>query len=541
MEQAVLDMPVEREMIESEEEERKYPLRLVIITAVCLFIAEALAMALLHLIPQYSPLIEGLIDASLLTVISVGLLYHYLYQPMVGEIHERNRAEAALRKSHDELEQRVRDATAELMTTNVFLTCEVNDRHQAEKFLRESEERLTRIVETITDGIYIVDRNGKITFANAEAERIFGMSRDQLYNMTYDDSRWKVTKPSGQPFAPEEYPFARVMKTGAPVHGVELVSERLDGSRVIVSINAAPLRDASGAILGMVATQSDVTEKKTLESQLTQAQKLESIGQLAAGIAHEINTPIQYVGDNIRFFEDAFREFKPFLTLWKSFDNDSGSGGDPRDLVSEMREKAKDVDMEYLTTEVPKAITQSLEGVSRVAEIVRAMKEFSHPGNVEKTAVDINRAIQSTILVSKNEWKYAADMVTDLEPALPYVSCVAAEFNQVILNLIVNASHAIKDVVGDGSKGKGTIKISSRKNGEFVEIRVEDTGSGIPENIRHRVFDPFFTTKDVGKGTGQGLAIAHSVIVDKHGGTITFDTEAGKGTVFIIRLPLVFE
>ena len=173
-----------------------------------------------------------------------------------------------------------------------------------------------------------------------------------------------------------------------------------------------------------------------------------------------------------------------------------------------------------------------------MARIVGAMKEFSHPGVSEKTSIDINRAIESTLTVSHNEWKYVAELVTDLAPDLPLVRCLPGEFNQVILNLIVNAAHAIADTVQNGSATKGTITISTRHRGNWLEIRIADTGPGIPEKIRTRIFDPFFTTKAVGKGTGQGLAIAHSVVVDKHGGTITFETELGRGTTFIIRLPL---
>jgi signal transduction histidine kinase len=189
-------------------------------------------------------------------------------------------------------------------------------------------------------------------------------------------------------------------------------------------------------------------------------------------------------------------------------------------------------------SEVPKAIDQTLEGVERVARIVRAMKEFSHPGSAEKTAINLNQAIESTITVARNEWKYVADLVLELEPSLPPVFCLPGEFNQVVLNLVINASHAIAERVGDGSKGKGKITVGTRRDGDWVEVRVQDTGAGIPRAIQNRMFEPFFTTKPVGKGTGQGLAIARSVIVDKHGGTIHFESEEGVGTTFVLRLPI---
>jgi signal transduction histidine kinase len=288
---------------------------------------------------------------------------------------------------------------------------------------------------------------------------------------------------------------------------------------------------------------TDITERKRAEEalrqseiQLLMAQKLESIGQLAAGIAHEINTPIQYIGDNAKFLDEAFRDllrfFEPNTELASALRN-SGRA----DLVTALDQTVQNLDLNYLRDEIPKATEQLLEGVAQVARIVRAMKEFSHPGPVEKAPVDINRAIESTILVSKNEWKYVAGLTTDLDPELPPVPCMAGEFNQVMLNLIVNAAQAIGDVVR-GSNRKGSIRIGTRRDGEWVEVRVSDTGTGIPEDIRARMFTPFFTTKEVGKGTGQGLAMAHAVIVKKHQGTIRFESETGVGTTFVVRLPL---
>jgi signal transduction histidine kinase len=288
----------------------------------------------------------------------------------------------------------------------------------------------------------------------------------------------------------------------------------------------------------MLGILQDITERKILEGQLVQAQKLESIGQLAAGIAHEINTPTQYIGDNTRFLQDAFGELARVIALQELLVAQCRRAGLEPDLVAQCEAAAKAADLPYLSEEVPSAIQQSLEGVARVTKIVAAMKEFSHPGSDEKTQLDINRAIESTITVARNEWKYVAEMVTDLDASLPLVLCHPGEFNQVILNIIINAAHAIAGVVGKNGKTKGTITVSSRRDGDVAEIRIQDTGGGVPEAIRARIFDPFFTTKDVGKGTGQGLAIARSVVVDKHGGTIHFETEMGSGTTFIIRLPV---
>jgi signal transduction histidine kinase len=213
-------------------------------------------------------------------------------------------------------------------------------------------------------------------------------------------------------------------------------------------------------------------------------------------------------------------------------------GAETGGLIHEIEASIQEADLAYLEDEIPNAVQQTLNGVERVSTIVRSMKEFSHPGVDEKTPVDINKALESTITVARNEWKYVAEMETDLDPSLPLVPCLPGELNQVFLNVLINAAHAIGDVMGDGAKRKGTILVSTRVEDSSVEVRIRDTGCGIPEHIRSRVFDPFFTTKAVGKGTGQGLAIAYSVVVEKHGGSITFESEKGRGTTFVIRIPL---
>jgi len=289
---------------------------------------------------------------------------------------------------------------------------------------------------------------------------------------------------------------------------------------------------------GLLLLGTDITEHKILEEQLRQAQKLESIGQLAAGIAHEINTPTQYVSNNMRFLQESFTDISSLLEKYHRLLKATRAGSVPPELVADVEDAVEEADVEFLLREVPVAIGQSLEGIDRVDEIVKSMREFSHPLVKEKTPIDINKAIENTITVTRNEWKYVAEVKTNFDPDLPLVPCLPGEFNQAILNILVNAVHAITDVVGDGSEGEGTITISTRRDGEWAEIRMRDTGTGIPEEIRSRIFDPFFTTKEVGKGTGQGLAIAHNEVVEKHGGTITFETEMGKGTTFIIRLPI---
>ena len=273
---------------------------------------------------------------------------------------------------------------------------------------------------------------------------------------------------------------------------------------------------ARGAELAQINEGLEETIRER-SAMLAQSQKLEAIGQLAAGIAHEINTPAQYVGDNLAFLQESFGELVAALA-----EPQAGA--------------AVNEDLAFLLKEIPPALQQSREGIARVAEIVRAMKEFSHPGSDEPSPVDLNNAVKNTVTVTRNTWKDVAHLQLDLDPALPEVHCLVAQLNQAVLNLIVNAADAIREK--PSGKGLGRIDVSTRRDGDHVLLVIRDDGPGIPPEIQHRVFDPFFTTKAVGKGTGQGLAITRSIIVDKHGGTIDLESQPGAGAVFRIRLPI---
>ncbi len=373
-----------------------------------------------------------------------------------------------------------------------------------------------QVIEGMLDSVILIGRDLKIIQANSSAEVLLGYEKGSLSGVSVSGI-FDLYKIFGEPAGSTESFRARAVKVETSFKGKQ-------GERIAVLLSGSLLFDSSKQIEGFLCVVSDLRERKMMETQLLQSEKLESVGRLAAGIAHEINTPIQFIGDNLRFLEDSFNEMSPLLKL----DLNKNSNSNPH----------PNIDSDYLRDEIPKAIAQSLQGVEKVAKIVRAMKEFSHPGSDSKQSVDLNKLLESAITVSTNEWKYVAEIVKEFDSDLPLVACLPGEINQVSLNLIVNAAHAIADAINAKKIASGKIKISTRHDSNFVEIRISDNGMGIPLHIRDKIFEPFFTTKPVGKGTGQGLTIARSVIVDKHGGTLNFESEISKGTTFIIKLPI---
>ena len=384
--------------------------------------------------------------------------------------------------------------------------------------------RYELILGAAGDGIVGIDADGSITFANSAAGVMLGVPAAQLMGREY---RSALCGPGDQDRFPP-FPLAETGKKSR--EGFFL---RAEGSTFIAEYDLTPILQF-GCFQGAVLAFRDISLRKHYEAEIAhyqrdleqqveertrelkkaereaqQAAHLATIGQLAAGIAHEINTPVQYVTNNLAYIGQA---------------------------LSALREATRaETRLESLWQELPSAVSESLEGVDQITRIVNSMKEFSHPGTTSKSTVDVNKALESTLTVCRNVWKAVATVETDFDLDLPPISCFGGEMNQVYLNLIVNAAHAIET---SGKPLPGMIRIITRRDGDFVTIEIVDNGTGIPEELRDRIFAPFFTTKEVGKGTGQGLAICRDVVVSKHGGTLEAGGRVGEGAVFTLRLPI---
>jgi PAS domain S-box-containing protein len=419
---------------------------------------------------------------------------------------------------------------------------DITERKAAEEALRASEERMRLILDQAHDAFISVDTAGVIRNWNIQAEQLFGWRRGEAVGRLLTET----LRPEIDFAAPAAATTAagECLSLGGQGLALETVVHARDGREIPVALTVWRVQ-VSGSELynAFIRDQSEMLrerlERAHVEVQLRHAQKLEAIGQLASGIAHEINTPTQFVGDNVRFLGDAFGDLLMALRDHGALLEAASRLPATAEAAAGIAARLERIDLAYLTEEVPTAIRQSLEGIERVTSIVRAMKELAHPGDPDAmTATDLNRAVCNTITVSRNEWKYVSQLETELAPDLPPVPCLAGEINQVLLNLLINAAHAVAERFGGDGSRKGLIRVQTRHGDGWAEIAVSDNGAGIPAAVRSRIFEPFFTTKPVGKGSGQGLTIAHAVVVNKHRGSLTFESQEGRGTTFVVRLPL---
>jgi PAS domain S-box-containing protein len=396
------------------------------------------------------------------------------------------------------------------------LKAEESSRQDLATALAHERTLLRTMIDLIPAFIYAKDTESRFIAMNAALARNMGTSTEHAIGRTDFDFH---TPDLARKFYTDEQ---ALIKSGQSIIDLEEPGfDQVTGQARTVVTSKVPLRDENGMVIGLIGVGFDITERKLAEQRLASGEKLESIGRLAAGVAHEINTPIQFLNDSVYFIREAMQDLLAH---------------NARLTAMLPTPPEPDEDIEDLKLELPPALDRVVDGLARIAEIVRSMKEFSHADQGEMSPVDLNRAIASTLVIARTEYKYVAEVETDLNRDLPPVICHGGQINQVVLNLVINAAHAIEDVVKSTGK-MGVIKVRTFVEGEFAVISISDSGCGIPEAIRPRIFDPFFTTKEVGKGTGQGLSIAHNV-VKTHGGQLSFDTETGKGTTFYVRLPL---
>jgi signal transduction histidine kinase len=392
--------------------------------------------------------------------------------------------------------------------------------------LGDSLERYRALVENSNVIPWELDpATGKLLYIAPQAAGFFGCPIDQLQAnfvaLVHPDDRVRLTTYFGAGIADNAS------------SGDSLDYRMITGDRRLIHVRTTLGTFVPGGPLRGITV--DVSKQMKLEGELRQAQKLESVGKLAAGVAHEINTPVQFVSDSVHFVKTASDDLFALLAAHQRVRLAAPDASPVND--DEPERMAEDIGLPYLKTQVPRALELALEGLERVTGIVRSMKEFAYPHTAEMVSVNLNQSIQSTLTIARAEYKYVAELETELA-ALPHVRCHIGDINQVVLNIVVNAAHAIG---AQKSESKGTIRVRTERAGDDVLIAISDTGGGIPVHLHERIFDPFFTTKDVGLGTGQGLAIARTIVVERHQGALWFDSQLGVGTTFYIRLPIAGE
>lgn len=407
---------------------------------------------------------------------------------------------------------------------------DITEFKELEQALKNTFKENELIINSINAILICLDQDKNIYKWNREAENVLEIPTENAIgeNITKLNIQWDIEK------IEENLNKAK----DKPIHMDEINFIDKNSNVKKLAFTIYPIIDMKET-RGYLLLGKDITQKKIMESQLIHFQKLEAIGELAAGIAHEINTPVQYVYGNLSYIKDTIVNVLELVSEYKKIVSDClKTSTSKNDFIEKVKEKEQEVDVDFLVEDLPNALDESIQGLERVIKIVRSMRRFSHSGEAEEKFFDINASIEDTIEISRNVWKYHSDIKLELDENLPPVFGNPDEINQVLLNIIVNAAHAITEkVTSMNLQEKGLITIRTLKKDNMVEIQIQDTGTGIPKTIRDKIFDPFFTTKEVGKGTGQGLYLSYNII-KKHNGNIFFETEEGKGTTFCIQLPI---
>ncbi len=447
------------------------------------------------------------------------------YSNLTKQINERIQVEETLKEYQEDLEQKVVRRTKELVNLNDKLKIEIEFRKEITENLKESEEQYKALFENTDNVIFLIYKN-RIEIANGSFVNKF--VTDNMIDLKSVNFLEFFEPKVRESFS---HAFADMQNNQSKSTTFEFKSKDNTGIEKYFEANIITVHYK--ASLAFQVSIADITSKIFMEGRLRQTQKMESIGQLAAGIAHEINTSMQFIGDNNSFLISVLDDIFEYIETMKRIIQQIC----PEKML-DIEKYEEEFDIPFLKQETPEALFRTQNGIKRISKIVGAMKNFAHPSGNEKKLADINQGIDVTITISKNEWKYCAEIKTYYDTDLPFVMCSMDEINQVLLNMIVNAAHAIEEKQKQsGNTDKGTISISTSKENNFIKISISDTGNGISEENIYKIFDPFFTTKEVGKGTGQGLSIAYDIIVNKHFGNIDIKSEVGIGSTFIISLP----
>ncbi|MEM1288070.1 MAG: ATP-binding protein [Pseudomonadota bacterium] len=402
-------------------------------------------------------------------------------------------------------------------------------RARAEAGRAYAETLLHDAMNSVSQSIFIVDQSGRLEFANKAALRMYPIA--------------KVQTEAGTPFQDVLLTIANATVLGTDQCSAGFVEERMQRLSITSKGHSWQSRLKAGTVIlstqrtmsngGVVLVDTDITEQyealeknQKLELELLHAHKLESLGTLASGVAHEINTPTQFIGDNIRFVSDSFEDLAALVS-------ELGQRGEAK-----INERLEEIDWGFLRDEVPAALSEAANGVESIGKIVRSIKEFSHPDDGERQDVDIHELVKTAATVSRSQWRHNAELTIECRTAdEPIAPCYPGDLSQVLINLIVNAADAIADSNKDQEPSLGNIAITIDQKDESLIIAVADDGGGIDPAIQRRIFDMFFTTKGPGKGTGQGLAICSSIIEGKHHGRLSVSSTKGTGSVFTIELP----
>ena len=411
------------------------------------------------------------------------------------------------------LERSISVSSEEMMQLYDRITAEHEQLLALVRARAASEAQLRSLAHAMPLGLVHLDLGGFITDANPAAMRVLGLEHASFLGRTLDELLPPHAGDAADEAA-ERGPFT------------ERRFVRADGRIAWIHSTEVWLKDDEGNTTMGTSIFRDFTAQKELEISLRQAQKLESVGRLASGVAHELNTPTQFVNDNVCFLQSSFESVTTLVCEL------SARVGDPAAVAA----ACEIADWDYLVDEIPRSISQSIDGLKRIATIVSSMKNFAHNDRGEMGPTDLNAVLANTLVVARHELKMVAETVEEYGE-LPSVMCSRTDLGQVFLNLVVNAAHAVGDAV-KGTSRLGEVRVSTRVEDETVVIAIADTGAGIPEHVKAHLFEPFFTTKEVGRGTGQGLALARNVIVQKHGGTLEFESTEGVGTTFLVRLPI---